>query len=174
MKTKPASGARAWSDPDDAPTLTKSFFARAEIRDGEKLVRPSRSLALAARPRCASTPTSPTPSRRAAKTGRRARTPPSARRSRKPPPDRLAWRRLGRRAPVRPRGEHAGEPAVSGEAKAPFRYRCKATRRNKSANSLSVIASEAKQSRGRSTTVWVAGALHVVAPGLLRRKGSSQ
>jgi hypothetical protein len=42
------------------------------------------------------------------------------------------------------------------------------------ANSLSVIASEAKQSRGRSTTVWVAGAAHVVAPGLLRRKGSSQ
>ena len=45
MKAKPASGARAWSDPDDAPTLTKSFFARAEIRDGEKLVRPSRSRA---------------------------------------------------------------------------------------------------------------------------------
>ena len=42
MKAKPASGARAWSDPDDAPTLTKSFFARAEIRDGEKLVRPGR------------------------------------------------------------------------------------------------------------------------------------
>ena len=45
MKAKPASGARAWSDPDDAPTLTKSFFARAEIRDGEKLVRPARSRA---------------------------------------------------------------------------------------------------------------------------------
>src|SRR5277367_2612135 len=39
--------------------------------------------------------------------------------------------------------------------------------RNKRANSLSVIASEAKQSRGRSTTVWVAGAAPVVAPGLL-------
>ena len=45
MKAKRASGARAWSDPDDAPTLTKSFFARAEIRDGEKLVRPPRSRA---------------------------------------------------------------------------------------------------------------------------------
>jgi uncharacterized protein (DUF4415 family) len=42
MKTKPASGAPAWSDSDDAPRLTKSFFARAEIRDGEKLVRPAR------------------------------------------------------------------------------------------------------------------------------------
>ncbi len=42
MKTKPASGGRAWSDPDDAPRLTKSFFARAEIRDGERLVRPAR------------------------------------------------------------------------------------------------------------------------------------
>ena len=44
MKTKPASGAKAWSDPDDAPRLTKSFFARAEIRDGEKLIRPARAL----------------------------------------------------------------------------------------------------------------------------------
>jgi uncharacterized protein (DUF4415 family) len=43
MKTKPASGANAWSDPDDAPRLTKSFFARAEVRDGEKLIRPARS-----------------------------------------------------------------------------------------------------------------------------------
>jgi hypothetical protein len=36
------------------------------------------------------------------------------------------------------------------------------------------LVSEAKQSRDRSTTVWVAAAAHVVAPGLLRRKGSSQ
>ena len=35
------------------------------------------------------------------------------------------------------------------------RPKCKATPRNKRANSLSVIASEAKQSRGRSTTVWL-------------------
>jgi uncharacterized protein (DUF4415 family) len=43
VKTKPASDAPVWSDPDDAPTLTKPFFARAEIRDGEKLVRPARA-----------------------------------------------------------------------------------------------------------------------------------
>jgi hypothetical protein len=39
---------------------------------------------------------------------------------------------------------------------------------------LLFLVSEAKQSRGCSTTVWIAGAAHVVAPGLLRRKGSSQ
>ncbi len=42
MKTKHASGVKVWSDPDDAPRLTRSFFARAEIRDGEKVIRPAR------------------------------------------------------------------------------------------------------------------------------------
>jgi uncharacterized protein (DUF4415 family) len=42
MKTKPASGAKAWSDPDDAPKLTKAFFARAEIREGDEFPRPAR------------------------------------------------------------------------------------------------------------------------------------
>ena len=86
MKAKRASGARAWSDPDDAPTLTKSFFARAEIRDGEKLVRPPRSRA----GRVATLRLDPDVAdalRLAGATGRRARTPPSARRSGKPPPD---------------------------------------------------------------------------------------
>ena len=44
MKTKPASGAGAWSDPDDAPKLTKTFFARAEIREGDKVLRPARGV----------------------------------------------------------------------------------------------------------------------------------
>jgi uncharacterized protein (DUF4415 family) len=44
MKTKPASGGKAWSDPDDAPKLTRSFFARAEIREGDKVIRPARPL----------------------------------------------------------------------------------------------------------------------------------
>jgi len=43
MKTRPASGAPAWSDADDAPRLTKSFLARAEIRNGEKLLKPARA-----------------------------------------------------------------------------------------------------------------------------------
>ena len=30
-----------WSDPDDAPVLTRDFFERAEIRAGGKLVRPA-------------------------------------------------------------------------------------------------------------------------------------
>jgi len=44
MKTKPASGAKAWSDPDDAPKLTKTFFARAEIREGDKVLTPARGV----------------------------------------------------------------------------------------------------------------------------------
>ena len=28
-----------WTDPDDAPPLTKDFFRRAEVRVGEKVVR---------------------------------------------------------------------------------------------------------------------------------------
>ena len=46
MKTKPASGGKAWSDTDDAPKLTRSFFERAEIREGDKVVRPARPATL--------------------------------------------------------------------------------------------------------------------------------
>lgn len=28
-----------WTDPDDAPSLTKDFFRRAEVRVGDKVVR---------------------------------------------------------------------------------------------------------------------------------------
>ena len=37
-----ASGTSASSDPDDAPELTAEFFDRAEIRDGDKVVRRGR------------------------------------------------------------------------------------------------------------------------------------
>ena len=30
-----------WVDPDDAPELTAEFFARAEIREGGKIIRPA-------------------------------------------------------------------------------------------------------------------------------------
>jgi uncharacterized protein (DUF4415 family) len=42
MPRKKKSGAAVWSDPDDAPALTEDFFDRAEIRQGNKLVRRGR------------------------------------------------------------------------------------------------------------------------------------
>jgi uncharacterized protein (DUF4415 family) len=42
MSRKKKSGAVAWVDPDDAPELTDKFFDRAEIRDGEKVLRRGR------------------------------------------------------------------------------------------------------------------------------------
>lgn len=42
MTEKNLSGAPAWVDPDDAPELTEAFFDRAEIRQGEKVVRKGR------------------------------------------------------------------------------------------------------------------------------------
>ncbi len=42
MPRKKKSGAAAWRDSDDAPVLTRTFFDRAEIRRGEKVVRRGR------------------------------------------------------------------------------------------------------------------------------------
>jgi len=42
MPTKKPAGGSTWVDPDDAPPLTEEFFARAEIREGAKLVRRGR------------------------------------------------------------------------------------------------------------------------------------
>ncbi|HEX7759258.1 MAG TPA: BrnA antitoxin family protein [Caulobacteraceae bacterium] len=42
MKTKPVSGASGWVDPDDAPPLDEAFFAHAEIREGDTVIRPGR------------------------------------------------------------------------------------------------------------------------------------
>jgi len=42
MEKKKAAGANTWVDPDDAPELTDDFFRHAEIRIGDKVVRPGR------------------------------------------------------------------------------------------------------------------------------------
>jgi uncharacterized protein (DUF4415 family) len=42
MPRKKKSGATAWVDADDAPKLTDAFFDRAEIREGDKIVRRGR------------------------------------------------------------------------------------------------------------------------------------
>ena len=42
MPRKKKSGAAAWADPDDAPALTDRFFDRAEIWQGERIVRRGR------------------------------------------------------------------------------------------------------------------------------------
>ena len=42
MARKKRSGSAAWVDRDDAPELTEKFFDRAEIREGDKIVRRGR------------------------------------------------------------------------------------------------------------------------------------
>jgi uncharacterized protein (DUF4415 family) len=42
MPRKKKSGSAAWVDPDDAPPLTEEFFDRAEIREGDKIIRRGR------------------------------------------------------------------------------------------------------------------------------------
>ena len=42
MTRKHASGETAWVDPDDAPPLTRAFFERADLYEGERLVRRGR------------------------------------------------------------------------------------------------------------------------------------
>ena len=44
MRKRKKSGSAGWVDPDDAPTLTDAFFDRAEIRQGDKIVRRGRPL----------------------------------------------------------------------------------------------------------------------------------
>lgn len=47
MPRKRSIGAKRWVDPDDAPELTEEFFRRADVYEGNRLVRrgrpPSRS-----------------------------------------------------------------------------------------------------------------------------------
>ena len=43
MPTRKPAGAGTWVDPDDAPPLTDAFFERAEIREGDRIVRPGRT-----------------------------------------------------------------------------------------------------------------------------------
>jgi uncharacterized protein (DUF4415 family) len=42
MPGKPAAGSPAWIDPDDAPELTDAFLQRADVYEGERLVRRGR------------------------------------------------------------------------------------------------------------------------------------
>lgn len=42
MSGKKKPGPTAWVDPDDAPELTAEFFERAEVRDGDKVIRRGR------------------------------------------------------------------------------------------------------------------------------------
>ena len=42
MSKKKKSGSPKWVDPDDAPELNDDFFARAEIRHGDTVIRPGR------------------------------------------------------------------------------------------------------------------------------------
>ena len=42
MRRKKSSSASKWVDPDDAPELTREFFERGEVRQGEKVIRRGR------------------------------------------------------------------------------------------------------------------------------------
>jgi uncharacterized protein (DUF4415 family) len=42
MPKKKRAGVSTWVDPDDAPALTDEFFAKAEIKDGVRLIRRGR------------------------------------------------------------------------------------------------------------------------------------
>jgi uncharacterized protein (DUF4415 family) len=44
MPTKKPGGGSSWVDPDEAPPLDRKWFERAEIRDGECLIRPARAV----------------------------------------------------------------------------------------------------------------------------------
>ncbi len=41
MTVKESDTKHLWIDPDDAPELDEHFFANAEIRDGDRLIRPA-------------------------------------------------------------------------------------------------------------------------------------
>ncbi|HEY7301223.1 MAG TPA: BrnA antitoxin family protein [Xanthobacteraceae bacterium] len=42
MPTKKRTTKSKWTDPDDAPRLDRDWFKRAEIREGNRLIRPGR------------------------------------------------------------------------------------------------------------------------------------
>jgi len=42
MRKSKDSGKKKWIDPDDAPELTREFFQRADIYEGDKLIRRGR------------------------------------------------------------------------------------------------------------------------------------
>lgn len=50
MNAKPHATPPAWTDPDEAPELTDAFFERADLYEGEKLVRRGRPPLATTRP----------------------------------------------------------------------------------------------------------------------------
>lgn len=42
MRKKKSASKREWVDPDDAPHLDREWFARGEIREGDRLIRRGR------------------------------------------------------------------------------------------------------------------------------------
>ena len=44
MRTKKNIIASKWVDPDDVPHLDRDWFERAEIREGDRLIRPARPI----------------------------------------------------------------------------------------------------------------------------------
>ncbi len=42
MRKSKDSGKKKWVDPDDAPELTREFFRRADVYEGDKLIRRGR------------------------------------------------------------------------------------------------------------------------------------
>jgi uncharacterized protein (DUF4415 family) len=44
MRAKKPGGGSRWVDPDEAPPLDRDWFERAEIRDGERVIRPARAV----------------------------------------------------------------------------------------------------------------------------------
>jgi uncharacterized protein (DUF4415 family) len=44
MPTKRLTTESKWVDPDEAPHLTREWFEAAEIREGDRLIRPARSI----------------------------------------------------------------------------------------------------------------------------------
>jgi len=42
MRKRKPTGGRKWVDPEDAPPLDRDWFERAEIREGERLLRKAR------------------------------------------------------------------------------------------------------------------------------------
>jgi uncharacterized protein (DUF4415 family) len=44
MSTKSSTIASKWVDPDDAPHLDRDWFEGAEIREGDRLIRPAKAI----------------------------------------------------------------------------------------------------------------------------------
>ena len=51
MPGKKGSGGNTWSDPDDAPELTDEHFRRADVYEGERLIRRGRGRPPSANPK---------------------------------------------------------------------------------------------------------------------------